>query len=971
MKHALYIFTVCFSLWASPWAHAQVQGAIAGKVIDRQTGEALVGATIFLEGTNIGTICDLDGHFRLPDVPVGIYVLVSSMIGYQKSSIIGITVEAGATQNVEVVLSPEAIELEDEVIIEAKALRNTGASLLKERQKAPAVSDAISAEEISRSGSSDAAEAMTHVTGASVVDGKYVYIRGLGDRYSSVQLNGAALPSADPNKRAVPMDLFPSSLLDNIVTTKSFTPDRPGDFTGGSVNIGTKAFPDNFTLSISASTSFNTQSSFRDDFLTYEGGGIDWHGADDGTRDIPSALDEDEAIIPDVGAAYNDQALATDLDLFSKSFSPIMAPTKTTSGINQGYSVALGNQVHIGDKPFGFLGSLTYNNSYSFYDNGSSARWQLTSGNANTLTNNYSLNDAKGTREISLGSLVTLSYKPAANHELSITNMYNRSSDDDARYLHGSFPRDLAEDAVYETRVLQFTERKIQSLQLSGKHQFKALGNLRGEWSSAHSTSSQNEPDLRFFTNSFVTNDNRALRNEHGELIRDANGEVLRGTVTSYSISPSIYPLPTRYFRELDETNRELQLNLTFPFKQWQGINANVKTGVFALNKERQFRERRYSLAQDKIRYDGNPDTFFSSDNLGIISVSEQQQYRFGSYVQDATQLSSNFDGTQKIYAGYAMVELPINTRLRLVGGARLESTRMDVISQDSSKVEGHLATDDALPSFNVAYELNQTTNLRASYGRTLARPNFRELAPFTSFNFVGDFIFTGNPQLERTLVDNYDLRWESFGKPGEIYAISLFLKDFQNPIERVILTVNGEVQFQNVAHAKVAGIEFEAHRNLGAIHSHLDFFSAGGNLSIVRSEVSIGPNELALRRALDPAAKATRSLQGQSPILLNLDMSYNNYRTGTSTGLYYNFFGRRLQEVSLGGTPDVYEQARSTLDFTCSQKWGDYKIKFGAKNLLDSKVEKTYTYQGTDYTSSQYRKGRSLSLSFSYAIGR
>jgi TonB-dependent receptor len=971
MKHNLNIFALCFFLLAALAVHAQDEGTVAGTVVDRQTGDPLVGATIFLEGTNLGTICDLEGDFRLLNVPSGNYVLVSSMIGYQKTSIIGVQVTAGQTQRIEIALASEAIELDDEVVVEAKALRNTGASLLKERQKAAAVSDAISAEEISRSGSSDAAEAMTKVTGASVVDGKFVYIRGLGDRYSSVQLNGASLPSADPNKRAVPMDLFPSSLLDNIVTTKSFTPDKPGDFTGGSVNIGTKAFPDNFTLSVSASTSFNTQSSLNDKFLSYEGGELDWLGVDDGTRDIPDALNAGQVHIPDVGAAYNDPALANELDQFSKSFSPVMAPTTTTSGINQGYWVALGNQVEVLGRPFGFLGSLTYSNSSSFYDNGSSARWQLTSRNANTLTNNFSLNDASGSREVALGSLVTLSYKPAPTHELSITNMYNRSSDDVARYLHGSFPRDLEEQAVYETRVLQFTERQIQSLQLSGKHQIKALHDLRSEWSASSSSSTQDEPDLRFFTNNFVTNDNRPLRDANGELIRDENGEVMRGRVTSYSISPSIYPLPTRYFRELDESNREAQINFTLPFKQWQGINSNLKTGFLALKKERQFRERRYELAQDNIRYDGQPNTFFSGDKLGIISVSQEQQYRFGSYVQDATQLSSNFDGQQQVYAGYGMVELPINTRLRLVGGARLEGTRMDVVSQDSSKAEGHLSTDDILPSFNVVYALNQTMNLRASYGRTLARPNFRELAPFTSFNFVGDFIFTGNPQLRRTLVDNYDLRWESFGKPGEIYAVSLFFKNFQNPIERVILTVNGEIQFQNVERAEVAGIEFEGHRSLAIVNPRLEYFSAGGNLSLVRSEVSIGPNELALRRALDPAAKATRALQGQSPVLLNLDLSYDNYHTGTTAGLYYNFFGRRLEEVSLGGTPDVYEQARGTLDLTLAQKWGAYKIKFGAKNLLDSKIEKAYDYQGINYTASQYRKGRTLSLSFSYAIGR
>ena len=960
MKCCLSIVGLALLALARP---ASAQGTLSGVVLDRQTGDPLVGALVFLEGTQIGMTCDVEGRFQLFEVPSGTYVLASSMIGYQDASIIGVEVQDGEVAKLVITLMPEALEIDDEVIVEAKALRNTGAALLKERQKAPAVSDAISAEEIARAGSGDAAEAMAHVPGASVVGGKYVYIRGLGDRYSSVQLNGSSLPNADPDKRAIPMDLFPTSLLDNIVTTKSFTPDKPGDFTGGSVNIGTKAFPDHFTLSVSASTKFNTQSSFNDQFLTYEGGGLDWIGIDDGTREIPTALATSDAEIPDVGAAYNDEEKALRLDEYSKSFSSVMAPTTAPAPLNQSYSVALGNQVSLLDRPVGFLGTLSYSNSASFYDNGTSARWQLTSKEARTLTNNFNLTDTRGAREIAWGSLVTLSIKPSPTHELSATNLYNRNSEDVARYLAGAFPRDLEEDALYETRVLQFTERQIQSLQLAGKHYFSGLHDLRAEWSASASASTQVEPDLRFFTNNYVTK-NRPLRGENGEVLRDENDKVIRGPVTDYSISPSIYPLPTRYFRDLDESNREFQLNLTYPFKQWQGINSHLKTGFLALDKQRAFRERRYEFDQDDINYDGQPNTFFEAEKVGLTSRNGRQ-YRFGSYVQDATQLSSNFDGDQQIYAGYAMLELPINTKLRLVGGTRLEATRIDVASQDPTKTAGRLAENDLLPSLNAVWEIRPGMNVRTSYGRTLARPTFRELAPFASFSFVGGFTFIGNAELERTLIDNYDLRWEHFGRPGELYAASVFYKDFKNPIERVILTVNGEVQFQNVATAQVSGVEFEGRHSLGFLLP--EHFHAGGNLSLVRSKVAIDATELTLRQALNPQAARERSLQGQSPFLLNLNLSYDNFATGTAAGIYYNMFGRRLAEVSLGGTPDVFEEERGTLDCTFSQQWHEYKIKLSAKNLLDSSFAKAYRYQGTDYIASQYYQGRSFSISLGY----
>ena len=226
-------------------------GIIAGEIVDGDTGDPLVGAYVFLKETELGAVTGIEGDFRIPGVPAGTYEVESSMIGYNALTVTEVAVPENEVLRLDLVLTSEAIAV-DEVVVEIRALRNTEASLLKERQKAPAVSDAISSEDISRAGSGDAAEAMSHVTGATVMDGKYVYIRGLGDRYSTVQLNGAALPSADPNRRAVPMDLFPSSMLENIVTVKSFTPDKPGNFTGGAVNIGTRSFPDDFTLSVSA-----------------------------------------------------------------------------------------------------------------------------------------------------------------------------------------------------------------------------------------------------------------------------------------------------------------------------------------------------------------------------------------------------------------------------------------------------------------------------------------------------------------------------------------------------------------------------------------------------------------------------------------------------------------------------------------------------------------------------------------------
>ena len=945
----------------APWltaggleAESTAPGKITGVVVDAASGEPLVGAAVFFQGSSYGTMCDLNGHYSIENIQPEIYVLEVSMIGYNKLVATDVVVEAGATVKLDISLQPEAIELDEEVVVEAKALRNTGAALLKDRQKAPAVSDAISAAEISRAGSGDAAEAMSHVTGASVVEGKYVYIRGLGDRYSTVQLNGASLPSSDPDRKTVPMDMFPTNLLDNIVTTKSFTPDKPGNFTGGSIDIGTKSFPENLTLSVSATTTYNTQSSLKDGFLTYDGGGWDWLGRDDGTRELPDFLAGGGVEVPDVGSSYSDAEKALQLDRISKSFSPVMAPTARNAPLNNSHSVALGNQMNVLNRPLGFLGTFTYSRKFSSYDQGSSGRWQLSGhvDKTNTLTNNFQLNDARSSEEILWGGLLNLSYKLSPNHELSSTFMQNHNSDDVARMLHGSFPRDLEPEAVYETRVLQFKERNIRSLQVQGKHHLESLLDTRVEWSGSRSETSQDEPDLRFFTNDYTT------RTRQGRLD------------TLYSIAPSIYPLPTRYFRSLDESNRELQASIAVPLKLTTSTRGTFKFGGSYLDTERSFRERRFEYDQDKIKYDGDSQAFFQQSKVGITDSTSSRLIRFGNYVRDATQASSNFDGDQQIYAGYAMVDLAFTHNLRAIVGGRLEATRLEVASLDSSKESGKLSNDDLLPSLSLVYSIRDNMNLRGSYGLTLARPTFRELAPYSSFDFVGAFTFTGNPDLKRTLIDNFDLRWEWFNRPGEIYAASVFYKDFQNPIERAILTINGEVQFQNVDAARVLGIEFEARRGLEHLSPGLKFFFAGANLSLVDSKVSLPPSELAAKRAVDPDISDQRSLQGQSPYLLNLDLAYDNYESGTAAGFYYNIFGRRLSEVSLGGTPNVYEMPRGSLDFTFARDFNHaYRIKFRAKNLLNPQVRKIYPFKGVDYVAQEYTRGRSFSLGLTYKL--
>lgn len=933
-------------------------GRISGTVVDAATGDPLIGATVVVVGLELGAMADLEGAYLIRNVPAGLHTVRVSMIGYAAKRVTGVHVEPDQVSRIDITVEQELI-VADVVEVTARSLENTEASLLKRRQNALSISDAISAEDISRGAQGDVAAAMTRVTGASVVDGKYVYIRGLGERYSTAQLNGTALPNADPNSKSVQMDIFAANLLDNITTEKTFTPDKPGNFTGGSVNVKTKSLPESFTMSFSTSTKYNTQSSFKD-MLSYEGGEYDFLGFDDGTRDIPLPLQNPDVEIPGITSALRDPEAAQLLDLYSKSFADkSMTPTTIEGGLGQSYAFSIGNQTEIAERPFGMLGSVSYNRNVSAYDNGASGIWKRVSREAEGLNRERFATDMSGSEEVLWGGLVNATYQPSITHEIGVNVLYNRSGEKLSRFQTGAWPSSLpGENVRYETRVLSFIEREMRSLQFRGKHVMPSVSNMEIEWTGAFIRSTQDEPDLRYFTNEFQT--------------VDAAGEGAPD-IDSYTIALSNYAAPTRYFRNLEESNRDFKLDVTLPFTPWSGLTARLKFGGAYLDKDHTFRERRFSFRQDALQYRNDPVVFFSTARTGILPDEFQDTpgfTRFGNFVSEDSDLRNNYDGDQEIRAGYMMLDLPITRRFKVTGGARYESTLLDVASHETSLTPGRLDEKDWLPSINTVYQVVDNMNVRGAYSRTLARPSFRELAPFASFLFVGDYIFVGNSELKRTLIDNYDFRWEWFNRPGEIYALSYFYKNFENPIERVIVTTNGEIQFQNVDRARVSGLELEFRKQLDQLHPSLGNFQLGGNLSLISSQVDIAPSELAIIRALDPGAAETRKLQGQSPYVVNIDAMYDNTDTGTLVSVHYNVFGERLSEVSTGGTPNAFEQPAGMLDITGSQRlWDRVTLKFSAKNLLDPDIKKVHPFNNEEFIRSLYKRGRTFSLGFSYGI--
>ncbi|VAX28430.1 TonB-dependent receptor [hydrothermal vent metagenome] len=944
----LFILIINSSLFA------QSHGKITGLVVDAELDKPLIGANVLIEGTMQGAATDIDGKFIISSVVAGKYKLIVSMIGYTKQVIKDVVVKDDETIEMNVVLRTESIET-DEVVITAKAVMNTEASLLAKRQKSIVVSDAVSAEQFQKTGGSNAAEAAKQIVGASIVNGKDVYIRGLGDRYTSTNLNGVQIPSADPYKRSGSIDIIPSNLIDNIQAVKSFTPDKPGDFSGGAVDVQTKDFPDQFNLYISTAAKYNSELSFNNNGLSYNGGLTDWLGYDDGTRALPSIIGSDPWVA-DIGSAQRNVAEAQRIDDVTKSFNSQMTPFKMAAPMDQSYAFSMGNQFHLAGMQLGLIGSLTYKNQHSGYIQGQLNRWDrgVADRNKTQLDTNFAMSDTRSVAEVVLGGLFKASLKLNHANTVSFNYLYNQNGESTSRFVTGKYPYDIDPTWNYQARTMLYKQRNLQSFQFVGNHSISFVNGLKIDWLASSMNSNQTEPDNRFFYN-YVTNKN------------------------VYGVKTNLPP--ERYFRDTEENQNKFNLNATLPFQVWGKRVLKIKLGASYANTDRVFTERRFtyqpvtSVGTFLRNENGDAAALFSYEYLGWTSQDTLSNgmvlNRFSLYINETDQTSSNYNGTSNISAYYGMINLPITQSLRIITGARIERTNMRVISESNKIEDAEIITNDILPSLSFIYNPSSNMNLRLSYGRTLARPAFREISAFQNYEFNGGDTYVGNPGLERTLIDNLDLRWEWFTNPGEVLSVSLFAKRFTNPIEsKIVDAPNKVISWTNVDKAEVYGIEFETRKRLDLISTPINNFQLGGNLSLIYSKVDIDPDELKNIRVYEPDALSTRQFQGQSPYIINLFLDYDNHNLGLTVSLYYNVYGKRLASVGSIGAPDVFETPTQLMNFTATKILiTNLMLRLKIENLLNSKVERIQEFKGNNYIYSSYMRGRRLTVGLSYNI--
>jgi len=896
--------------------HGQSAGVLTGSALDAQTGNAIRRVTVAVEGQNKSVETDLDGRFQF-ELPAGKYKLRFTSEKYNETTLDDVEVVAGQTVDASTVLASRSAVTTVDVVEKVGAIAASAEAALAERKLAAVVSDAITSDDIRKSTASDAAGALQKVTGVSIVDNGYVYVRGLGERYSATMLNNAILPTTEPEKRVVPLDLFPASLIENIKILKTYTPDLPGEFSGGLVQMQTIEFPTQKVFRVSANYGFNSVTTF-DRFSSYPGGGRDFFGFDDGTRSLPSSFPS-ARLFP---GNFTDAQFAEIGRSLPVNWEPVRRDSMRPA---MSYSMAGGNTFG----RVGIVGALTFSNKPQFL--GEQQRYYTVSNRRPVLFTNYSQFDAN-TEGIKLGAVLNAALRVNGSNKLVLRNTLTRDTDKEARTFLG-YNGGL--DSTIENTRLRWVERGLLSTSLEGEHAAARLRNSLFKWQMTYSSSTRDEPDLR-------------------EIIR---GQLADGRFTFAALPQS----GTRFYSELADRIYEPMGEWSLPFYRGK-VSGLFKTGFRASFRDRDFNARRFRYVPVR------PQTLnFSLPSNQLFAAGNIRSDGF--VLREFTRGTDTYTAGMDIYAGFAMVDLAIGAKWRFVGGARIEDADIKVVTIDplvpgQRPVTANLNNRDTLPGFNLIYQVTNRQNLRFGFGRTVSRPDFRELSPFEFTNVLGGFSTTGNPNLKRAKIDNYDFRWEWFPSGDQVVAASYFFKDFTDPIEVSIQPTSDLRQtFINAEGARNQGIEIEFRRNLRFLSPKLAQFVVQTNFTFVDSDVRIGARDEA--RLL---TSSSRPLVGQSRFVYNVIAEWIKPSLHSSARFYLNSVSRRITDVGTLGLPDIYQERNTFLDVVYQYdvlENGKLTLRFTGENLTNNHYQ--WTQGGLPQRN--FRMGRTFSAGTSFSL--
>ncbi|GAA4301913.1 TonB-dependent receptor [Compostibacter hankyongensis] len=882
-----------------------------------------------MDGSASGAITDVQGGYVISGISAGSHTVTVKYIGYATKSISDVMVKDGAVTTLDVVMDEPSSESLKEVVITSSYRQESVTSLLVNQKNSMSVSSGISADQISRSPDKNIGQVLKRVSGASIQDNKFVVVRGLNDRYNNATLNNVLLPSSEPDRKAFSFDIIPSGLIDNVVINKTALPDKPGDFAGGLIQIHTKDFPEQQFFSFTLGTSYNTISTFKD-VLSGKRTARNFVGFDDGSHRLPDGVPADQKAFNGLSGAAQDR--------MNRSF-------ENTWQINPRKGLPAGNfQFTMGktfygktnsNRKLGFILSVTDNYSET------NQLAERSDYNIDTKSFNYHLLDTTGTFQSSFGALANIAYSNGRS-TISFKNLYNRVYNDQTIIRHRATDPQPPFHYVTYANFHNLTERSLYSGTLEGLH---AVGgnDIRINWSLNYSGLERLEPDSRIVN----------YTNDHAIVDQPVNG----GSSRSFSnVNDNIY---------------NGQVAVSFPFKI-DALSQELKIGGLTQYRDRKANYRPLSYHRSSsFPFDQltlPPYLLFAPENLG----SE------GLYLRDDSSPENKYEANSFLKSGFAMLQNELGKKLKLIWGFRFESYHQELapVSEKTGIRTTDTTYNSLLPSVNLIYALNKKTNLRASYSNTVARPELREIASYSFYDFLNSASVFGNPRLRQTRITNIDLRYEWYPRAGETVNAALFYKKFKDPIsESWASQDNNDRTYINLNDAVSYGAEVELRKDLAFVLGDWgknSFLSLNG--SYIYSRIK-NPNSSNQRNVNGD----TRPLPGQSPYLVNIGLQIGDPGNTFSATILYNRTGERINTVGDDSSNklDIFEAPRNQLDVQLRKKvfHQNGEVKLGFSNLLNAnyllyqnKNDKK-SYQRGDYTYYKYRLGTDISLSLNYTI--
>ena len=921
------LFLTFFSLLLTAASFGQ-SVKVSGKVINTKN-EPVAGASIIIEELKRTVVANLDGQFDITIEAGKKYTFTVSSVGYNTKVVSDIEIGVNADNTVTIVLEPQSKNSEAIVIRSTRRQESTVALLTFQRTNT-ALSSGLAADFIRRTPDKNTGEVLKRVSGAAIQDNKFVIVRGLSDRYNSAMLNSALLPSSEPDKKAFSFDMFTAALIDNIVINKTATPEFTGEFSGGLVQVNTKDIPSKDVITVGFGLGYNNQSTFRD-FTSNRRNKYDWLGFDDGTRNIPDSFPATAQIYRALGkdaAGLNKQIELTQ-QFRGDVYVPVTvkaAPIKTFN-----FTYAQNHKLKNGAN-LGTLVAINYRNSMLIYD----VEKAFYEADGSPV---FNYTDKQNRYQTNLGGIINIAWVKGKN-KIAFKNLFNQLYEDNY-YTREGFNTNRRNDIQFYSSYLN--QRSLFSSQLEGEHQLTARG-IKFKWNGNAGLNWKRQPDLRSALYA------RAI-----------------DTDEPFEIDPDD---TRRFYSDLKDYSAGGGGQFIIPMN-WGGKDKQtLKFGGSTLARMRDFRSRifRYNITNFNSFVASNAfkpiDRAFFYDNMG----------NSGYILEEFTNNSDRYFGLSVLNAAYGMMDNKFGD-FRVIWGLRAENFQQLLTSKEQTGNRSVRLTEkwDFLPSINVLLNVGDKQNLRASASRTVARPEFRELAEFAFFDYEMNYGVKGDSALKRTSILNYDLRYEIYPKAGEAITFGAFYKEFTDPIEfRLDPGSNADTRryfYQNALSAKTLGFEIELRKGLEFISPALKPLSFFGNYTYLRSEVLF--NDLS---ADSKTIKANRPLQGQSPYLLNAGLQYTSDMFNAS--VLYNRVGQRLTLVGNEEFPNVYERPRNQVDIQLSKKVldGQGEIRINFQDILNNAFyfyenvnENTGFQEGVDRLFNSYKQGSTITVGFTY----